>query len=81
MYVQEAFGYVLFMMIVAVGVAILVWQGFTVNEYKELETQPLVFDESFIQTFRQKSWTNRKRYGLLIVTGIVIIIVSLAIPF
>ncbi|WP_010277082.1 helix-turn-helix domain-containing protein [Paenibacillus senegalensis] len=81
MYFQEAFGYVLFMMIVAVGVAILVWQGFTAKEYTELETQPLVFDESFIQEFRQKSSANRKRYGILIVTGIVVIILSFAIPF
>lgn len=81
MYLQETFGYVLFMMIVAVGVAILVWQGFSVKEYKELETQPLVFDDSFIQEFRQKSSANRKRYGILIVTGIVIIILSFGIPF
>ncbi len=78
---QETFSYVLFMMVIAVGVAILVWQGLSVQAYKELETQPLVFDDSFIQDFRQKSLVNRKRYGLLIVTGIVIIIVSFGIPF
>ncbi|WP_078392845.1 helix-turn-helix domain-containing protein [Shouchella patagoniensis] len=81
MYVQETFSYVLFMMVVASGVGILVWQGFSVKAYKELETQPLIFDDSFIQDFRQKSMANRKRYGLLIVTGIVIIIVSFGIPF
>ncbi|GAA0352677.1 helix-turn-helix domain-containing protein [Bacillus horti] len=81
MYFQEAFGYVLFMMIAAVGVAILVWQGLSVKQYKELETQPLVFDDFFIQEFRQKSMDNRKRYGILIVTGIVIIILSFGIPF
>lgn len=81
MYFQEAFSYVLFMMVVAVGVAILAWQGFSVKAYEELETQPLVFDDSFIQDFRQKSLANRKRYGILIVTGIVIIILSFGIPF
>lgn len=81
MYFQEAFSYVLFMMIVAIGVAILVWQGLSVKAYKELETQPLVFDNSFIQGFRQKSLTNRKRYGILIVTGIVIIILSFGMFF
>ncbi|MDO7282665.1 MULTISPECIES: helix-turn-helix domain-containing protein [Shouchella] len=78
---QEAFGYVLFMMVIAVGVAILVWQGFSVKKYKKLEMQPLVFDDAFIHEFRQKSSANRKRYGVLIVTGIVIIILSFAIPF
>lgn len=81
MYFQEAFSYVLFMMVVAVGVAILVWQGFSVKAYKELETQPLVFDDTFIKDFRQKNLVNRKRYGILIVTGIVIIILSFGIPF
>lgn len=80
MYYREAFSYVLFMMVIAIGVAIIVWQGFSVRVYKVLETQPLVFDEYFIQNFRQKSLVNRKRYGLLIVTGIVFIILSFAIP-
>ncbi|AIC93096.1 helix-turn-helix domain-containing protein [Shouchella lehensis] len=81
MYFQHAFSYVLFIVVIASGVAILVWQGLSVKAYEELETQPLIFDDSFIQQFKQKSLANRKKFGLLIVTGIVIIILSFGIPF
>ncbi len=73
-----SFGDVLFLLGVAVGVGILVAQGFRPKRYEELETQPLVFDSAFLKEFRNANAVRRKRYGLLIVFGIAVIIASFA---
>ncbi|HQQ88898.1 MAG TPA: hypothetical protein PLU82_01560, partial [Oscillospiraceae bacterium] len=49
---NESFGNVLFLLGAAVGVGILVAQGFRPKRYEELEMQPLVFDSAFLKEFR-----------------------------
>ncbi len=71
-------GDVLFLLGAAAGVGILIAQGFRPKRYAELETQPLVFDSSFLKEFRNAYAARRKRYGLLIVAGVVVIIASFA---
>jgi len=75
---NESFGNVLFLLGAAVGVGILVAQGFRPKRYEELEMQPLVFDSAFLKEFRNANAVHRKRYGLLIVLGIAVIIASFA---
>jgi hypothetical protein len=53
-------------------------QGFRPKRYEELETQPLVFDSAFLKEFRNAYTVHRKRYGLMIALGIVIIIAGFA---
>jgi transcriptional regulator with XRE-family HTH domain len=71
-------GNVLFLLGAAAGIAILVMQGFRPKRYEELETQPLVFDSAFLKEFRNAYAVHRKRYGLMIALGIVIIIAGFA---
>lgn len=73
-----SFGDVLFLLGAAAGIGILVAQGFRPKRYGELETQPLVFDSAFLKEFRNAHAVRRKRYGLLIVLGIALIIASFA---
>ncbi len=75
---EDNIGVVLFLLGVSVGVSMLVAHGFWSKSYKELETQPLLFDAAFIKEFRNAHVGRRKRYGLQVVLGIFIIILSFA---
>lgn len=76
---EEDRGTILFLLGAAVGVAILVAQAFRVKRYTELESQPLLFDPTFLRTFQAAHAVRRKRYGLMIVLGIVLILLSFAL--
>lgn len=69
----EELGVVLLLIGVAIGVAILVMQGFRPKHYEELEQQPLVFDNTFLREFKAQYAQRRRRYGKLIVAGILIV--------
>jgi transcriptional regulator with XRE-family HTH domain len=71
-------GTILFLLGTAIGVGVLVSQVFQPKRYGELESQPLLFDSAFIKGFRGAYETRRKRYGLLIALGVVLVIVSFA---
>ncbi|HNW04991.1 MAG TPA: helix-turn-helix transcriptional regulator [Oscillospiraceae bacterium] len=71
-------GVVLFLLGAAAGVGVLVAQGFRPKRYAQLETQPLTFDSAFLKEFRNAYAARRKRYGLLIVVGIAVVIASFA---
>ena len=70
-------GSVMFMLIAAVGIVILLAQGFSRKRYEDIEKQPLVFDPAFLREYRNEYAQNRKRYGVLVIAGVVLIILSL----
>ena len=74
----DSIGTTLLLCSVALGVGILVLSGFTPKQYTELDEQPLVFDPAFLREFKLIAQQKRKRYGLQIVFGIVLIIISVA---
>ena len=73
---EDAAGTFLFFLCAAAGTAMLVLQGFRHKRYEEAEKQPLIFDESFIREFRNRYISERKRCGMYIAAGIVIIMLS-----
>ena len=75
---EDAVGTFLFFLGIASGVAIFVLQGFRPNRYKEIEKQPLVFDAEFFKEFQMDCTLRRKKLGLYIVTGIMLLIASYA---
>jgi len=75
----DSIGTTLLLCGVALGVGILVLSAFAPKQYTELDEQPLVFDPAFLREFKLTAQQRRKRYGLQIVFGIVLIIISVAI--
>ena len=73
---EDALGTFLFFRCIAAGVAILVLQGVRPKRYAELEKQPLVFDEGFLREFRNRSVSERKRYGICMAAGVITVILS-----
>ena len=78
LFFSDGVGTTLFLCGVALGVGILVLSGFAPKQYAELDEQPLVFDPAFLREFKLIAQQRRKRYGLQIVFGIVLIIISVA---
>ena len=56
----------------AIGVAILVWTFFQPRHYREICSNPLLFDEIVVKSFREDSSRNRKRYAGMIVLGVLL---------
>lgn len=57
----------------AIGIAILVWTLFQPKHYREICSNPLLFDEAIIKSFREESSRNRKRYAGMIVAGVLLL--------
>lgn len=73
---QNQLAMILYWMTVASGVAVLVWHIFQQNRYKEIGTKQLLFDEVTIKEFREEHDKNRKRYILMIIVAVIILIIS-----
>lgn len=73
---DEGVGTTLFMLSIALAVGMLVLNGFSVNRYADLESQPLVFDPAFFREFKDSYEARRKHHGIKIVFGIVLILLS-----
>lgn len=58
--------------IMAIGVVILVWTFFQPKHYREICTNPLLFDEVTVKSFREDNSRNRKRYAGIIVLGVLL---------
>ena len=78
MVLEDEMGTFLFLGGVATGIAILVLQGFQPKRYEEVEKQPLIFDQDFLRKFQVEYFVERKKYGIGIVTGIMLILASCA---
>lgn len=65
-----------FLLAIAVGIVILVMQGFSPKHYEKIEQLPLTFDATFLREFQAVYAQNRKRYGILVVAGLLLIILS-----
>lgn len=60
----------------ALGIAILVWHVFQPKRYQEIEEKTLLFDDTTIKEFRVEHEKNRKRYAVMIIIGVFILILS-----
>ncbi len=54
----------------AIGVSMLIWAFFQPRHYREIYSNPLLFDEAIIKSFREDSSRNRKKYAGMIVLGV-----------
>lgn len=77
--IDNGIGFALLFLMIAIGVAILVAEGFRAKPYAEIEHQPLVFDSSFLQQFRSGQYLAiRKHFGRYIIFGIVLVLCAVA---
>lgn len=72
-------GSILFLLTAAIGGVFLLVQGFSPKNYEKLELQPLTFDPQFIRKFQVEYAQHRRRYGLWVITGVLLILLSFAL--
>ena len=77
MLTAHVMGRAMMLVIAAIGVCVLIVQGFLPKRYEEISSRPLIVDESFLTGFRLGHAKRRWRCGMLIAGGIMIIILSL----
>ncbi len=56
----------------AIGISMLVWAFFQPRHYREISSNPLLFDEAIIKSFREESSRNRKRYAGMIALSVLL---------
>ncbi len=56
----------------AIGISMLVWAFFQPRYYREIYSNPLLFDEAIIKSFREESSRNRKRYAGMIALSVLL---------
>ena len=80
MFFSHPLGTVLFFLVAALGISILVMLAFQpkFKGHDEMEERPLSFEPAFLQKFQQEYTLGQRKYGLFIVVGIVLFILSLA---
>ena len=64
------------LVVAAIGACVLIMHAFMPKRYREIETKPLIFDESFITKFREAQIRRRWHCGIMIAGGIMMIILS-----
>lgn len=78
---ESPLGVVLFFVNVMIGVGMLVAKGFEPKRYSELEEQLLFFDPANLQEMKISADINKRKYGKMVVAGIIVLISSLMVGY
>lgn len=58
------------------GVIIIIWQFFQTKQYQEIRNEHLAFDDKVFGAFKKQRENRRKRYAVMIIVGVVILLAS-----
>ena len=66
----------LYWFIMIVGIIIIVWHFFQTKQYHEIKNERLAFDDKVFWEFKKQRENRRKRYAVMIIIGMIILLVS-----
>ncbi len=58
------------------GIIIIIWHFFQIKQYQEIKNERLTFDEKVFGEFKKQRENRRKKYAVLIIVGVVILLAS-----
>ncbi len=58
------------------GIIIIIWYFFQPKQYQEIKNEHLTFDEKVFGEFKKQRENRRKKYAVMIIVGVVILLVS-----
>lgn len=58
------------------GIIIIMWHFFQIKQYQEIKNERLTFDEKVFGEFKKQRENRRKKYAVLIIVGVVILLAS-----
>lgn len=66
----------LYWIVTLAGLALLIWQYFQTKKYQEIKREKLIFDSKVYEEFKLRRESERKRYALMAIAGMVILVVG-----
>lgn len=66
----------LYWIVTLAGFALLIWQYFQTKKYQEIKREKLIFDSKVYENFKLRRESERKRYALMAIAGMVILVVG-----
>lgn len=67
---------VFYWFLTAAGCSVFVWQFLQPKRYREISSEPLLFDEAVAEDFRSTADKNRKKYAAMMITGVFLFFVQ-----
>lgn len=64
-----------------VGIIIVIWHFFQTRQYQEIKSTHLFFDDKVYGEFKKQSESRRKKYTIMIILGVVILLASSEISY
>lgn len=58
------------------GIILIIWQFFQPRQYQEIKNEQLAFDEKVFGEFKRQNEHRRKKYAVMIIAGVIILLVS-----
>lgn len=85
--VFESFGYhnvimlILYWITMIAGVILIIWHFFQIKQYQEIKNGHLAFDDKVFWEFRKQRESRRKKYIIMIIAGVVILLAGSEIEY
>lgn len=58
------------------GIIIIIWYYFQTKQYQEIKNEHLAFDDKVFREFKKQRESRRKKYAVMIIVGVVILLAS-----
>ena len=58
------------------GIIIIIWHFFQIKQYQEIRNEHLTFDEKVFGEFKKQRESRRKKYAVMIIVGVIILLAS-----
>ena len=58
------------------GISMIIWHFFQAKQYQEMKNERLVFDDKVLGKFKEQSEGRRKKYAVMIIVGVAILLAS-----
>ncbi len=66
----------LYWLTMTAGISIIIWNFFQTKRYQEIKKERLAFDDKVIGEFKKQRESRRKKYAVMIIVGVIILLTS-----
>lgn len=66
----------LYWLTMTAGIIIFIWHFFQTKQYQEIQKERLAFDDKVIEEFKKQRESRRKKYAVIIMVGVIILLSS-----
>lgn len=67
---------VLYWLTMIAGIVMIIWHFFQTRQYQEIQNERLTFDDKVFGEFKRQRESRRKKYAVMIIAGVIILLAS-----